>query len=82
MICLLTEPVSSEKFDITLMICLLRHLAKITIQDGFPSSSDKSVAADLSRIKGYRNKVMHCDEGTLTNQEFNQYWDEISQVSI
>ncbi|XP_052075358.1 uncharacterized protein LOC127712782 [Mytilus californianus] len=77
-----SEPVSSEKFDITLMICLLRHLAKINIQDGFPSSGDKSEATDLSRIKRYRNKVLHCDEGTLTNQEFNQYWDDISQAIV
>ncbi|VDI79532.1 Hypothetical predicted protein [Mytilus galloprovincialis] len=77
-----SEPVSSEKFDITLMACLLRNLANIDIQDCLPTCSDKSLAADLSRIKTYRNKVVHCDKGILSQQEFNQYWGDISQAII
>ncbi|VDI79534.1 Hypothetical predicted protein [Mytilus galloprovincialis] len=64
------------------MTCLLRHLANIKIEDCLPLSSDKSVAADLSRIKTYRNKVEHCEKGILSHQEFNKYWNDISQAII
>jgi hypothetical protein len=53
---------SSKDFDITLMICLVRNLIHIDIMDNrLPSATDTSLRADLSRIKYYRNFVVHCD---------------------
>ncbi|XP_071145672.1 uncharacterized protein [Mytilus edulis] len=70
----------SSTFDVTLMTCLLRNLAKINIQDNLPLSTDTSEEAALSRIKFYRNEIAHNESGTLTKQLFHQYWGEISQA--
>ncbi|CAG2221509.1 unnamed protein product [Mytilus edulis] len=67
----------SSTFDVTLMTCLLRNLAKINIQDNLPLSTDTSEEAALSRIKFYRNEIAHNESGTLTEQLFHQYWGEI-----
>lgn len=76
------ENVTSKDFDLSLMICLLRHLAEIQIGDKLPFPQDKSADADLTRLKYYRNKVMHSDDGTILDNSFNNWWDEISQVSV
>ncbi|XP_063409032.1 ankyrin-1-like [Mytilus trossulus] len=72
----------SSTFDVTLMICTLRNLANINIQDNLPVSTDRTDEAALSRIKFYRNEIAHNDSGTLTEKQFHQYWDEISQAII
>ncbi|CAG2226977.1 unnamed protein product [Mytilus edulis] len=48
----------------------------------FPSSvsTDTSEGAALSRIKYYRNEIAHNDGGTLTEQQFHQLWEEVSQA--
>ncbi|XP_071145822.1 uncharacterized protein [Mytilus edulis] len=72
----------SSTFDVTLMICLLRNLAKINIQDNLPVSTDTTEEAALSRIKFYRNEIAHNDSGTLREKQFHQYWEEISKAII
>lgn len=62
------------------MVCLIRNLTEIYVGDLLPMPLDMSVGADLSRMKHYRNLVAHCDEGTLSNIEFQDMWTEISQV--
>ncbi|CAC5389372.1 unnamed protein product [Mytilus coruscus] len=49
---------SSETFDLTLMICLIRNLTKIQIEDELPFMGNDVVGADLTTIKYYRNKIM------------------------
>ena len=53
--------VSSEKFDITLLMVLLRRICGLTPPatgwDKFPPPTDLSCAADIARIKFYRNTV-------------------------
>ncbi|XP_076085706.1 uncharacterized protein LOC143056511 [Mytilus galloprovincialis] len=70
----------SSTFDVTLMICLLRNLAKINIKDNLPVSTDTSEGAALSRIKFYRNEIAHNESGTLTEKQFHQLWEEVSQA--
>ncbi|CAC5389373.1 ANK [Mytilus coruscus] len=77
-----SENVTSKDFDLSLMICLLRHLAEIQVGDKLPFPHDKSADADLTRLKYYRNKVMHSDDGTLLDHSFNSWWDDISQAII
>ncbi|CAG2243095.1 ANK [Mytilus edulis] len=60
----------------------LRNLAEIQIGDKLPFPQDKSADADLTRLKYYRNKVMHSDDGTILDNSFNNWWDEISQAII
>ncbi|XP_071145816.1 uncharacterized protein [Mytilus edulis] len=70
----------SSTFDVTLMICLLRNLAKMNIRDNLPVSTDTTEGAAMSRIKFYRNEIAHNDSGTLTEKQFHQFWEEASQA--
>jgi hypothetical protein len=73
---------SSKDFDITLMICLLRNLIPIDIIDNrLPSATDTSLRADLSRIKYYRNIIVHqCDEALIDDTDFESYWNDVTLV--
>ncbi|XP_076085372.1 uncharacterized protein LOC143056175 [Mytilus galloprovincialis] len=72
--------VKSEDMDITLMICLLRNIAKLKILDVLPSSFDISEEADLSRIKYYRNDFAHATEGTIDDKTFTNIWNDVSEA--
>jgi hypothetical protein len=62
---------SFKDFDITLMICLLRNLIPIDIMDNrLPSATETSLRADLSRIKFYRNIIVHCDSALIDDTDF------------
>jgi hypothetical protein len=74
------EP-SSKDFDITLMICLLRNLISIHIIDNrLPVAADESLSADLSRIKYYRNLIVHCDKALVDDTHFESYWNDVTPV--
>ena len=79
--CLSVNP-SSITFDLTLMIVLIRKLTPIRISDVVPHSSDVTEGADLSRLKYYRNQVAHNDSGTLTDTQFQKWWNDITQVIL
>ncbi|VDI51927.1 Hypothetical predicted protein [Mytilus galloprovincialis] len=74
--------VKSEHMDITLMICLLRNIAKLKILDVLPNSIDISEDADLSRIKYYRNSFVHATDGTIDDNSFTDIWTEVSKAVI
>jgi hypothetical protein len=81
------NPSSSQDYDITLLFMLLRNICSLspppstTSWDKEPPSSDKSMEADLARIKFYRNKMYgHVTTTYLCNKEFEQYWTEISDA--
>lgn len=74
------EP-SSKDFDITLMIFLLRNLIPIDIMDNTqPSATDITLRADLSRIKFYRNFIVHCESALVDDTDFESYWKDIKPV--
>jgi hypothetical protein len=75
------EP-SSKDFDITLMICLLRNLIPIDIMDNnLFIATDTSLRADLSRIKFYRNIIVHeCDDALVNDTDFESYWKDVTPV--
>ncbi|XP_063396410.1 uncharacterized protein LOC134681002 [Mytilus trossulus] len=77
-----TGEASSDSFDLTLMVCLLRNLADIPIGDLLPLPLDVSLAADLFRMKHNRNLVAHSDTATLSNIEFQEMWTNISQAVV
>jgi hypothetical protein len=64
------------------MLVLIRNLTPIPISDVIPYSSDVSEGADLSRIKYYRNQLAHNDSGTLTDTQYQEWWNDITQVFI
>lgn len=66
--------VKSSDMDITLMICLLRNLHKMKIQDKLPADADISEEADVSRIKHYRNLVAHNTDGHISKPDFEAIW--------
>ncbi|XP_052063895.1 uncharacterized protein LOC127703857 [Mytilus californianus] len=76
------DTVSSDDFDITLMINLLRTLANISIGDIYPAPFNTSISAMLTRIKYIRNKVIQNVKGQLSEDQFNQYWDDIGQAVL
>ncbi|CAC5362248.1 unnamed protein product [Mytilus coruscus] len=72
----------SRKFDITLIITLLRNLTTINPPhggfDSLPSAIETTPGADLARIKHYRNYIAHLDDGKVGTADFNTAWDNIS----
>ena len=73
------EP-SSKDFDLTLMICLLRILKPIDLMDILPSATDTSLRADLSRIRYYRNFIVHSDSALVDDTDFESYWNDVTPV--
>ncbi|XP_063405743.1 serine/threonine-protein phosphatase 6 regulatory ankyrin repeat subunit C-like [Mytilus trossulus] len=74
--------VSSDKFDISLMICLMRHFADLDIQDNLPSKTMHTTAADISRIKFYRNYIVHSDNGKVTEDRFSEIWNCVEEAIV
>ncbi|XP_063405751.1 uncharacterized protein LOC134689715 [Mytilus trossulus] len=64
--------VSSDKFDVSLMVCLLRHFTDLDIQDRLPLETIYTTAADISRIKFYRNYIVHSDSGEVSEHTFSE----------
>jgi hypothetical protein len=71
---------SSKDFDITLMIFLLRNLIPIDMDNRLPSATDTSLRADLSRIRCYRNLIVHCDSALVDDTDFESYWNDVTPV--
>jgi len=78
----------SADFDVTLLFRLLRTICNLipptTGWDALPTSTDHSLAADLARIKYYRNSVYGHVKETMgvTNDEFLSLWQEISNALV
>ena len=65
------------------MICLLRNLIPIDIMDRLPSATDTTVRADLSRIKYYRNIIVHeCDDALVNDTDFESYWKDVTPAIL
>lgn len=62
-------------FDVSLMTCLLRHFAELDIQDSLPVETFETPAADISRIKFYRNYIVHSESGKVTETKFSEIWN-------
>ena len=79
--------VSSEKFDITLMMVLLRNICGLTPPaagwDALPSPTDVNCDDDLARIKYYRNTVYgHAAQASVDDANFNDYWMKIRETLV
>ena len=79
--------VTSEDFDITLLMVLLRNICGLpppaTGWDSFPPASDTSVGANIVRVKHYRNAVYgHTSQASLDDPTFNSLWRDISAALV
>ena len=77
----------SQNFDITLFTILFRNICEMSAPatgwDALPPDSDTSIAADIARIKFYRNKVYaHRTSTEIDDSEFEILWVKISKVLI
>ena len=79
--------VTSDDFDITLLMVLLRNIcglaAPATGWDSLPPASDTSVEANIARVKYYRNSVYgHASQASVDNPTFNSLWQDISAALV
>ncbi|KAL9959074.1 hypothetical protein ACROYT_G036155 [Oculina patagonica] len=76
----------SEDCDVTLLFKLLRTICNLTPPtmgwDALPTTTDHSLAADLARIKNYRNSVYgHVNQNMeLTDDKFPSLWQNITEA--
>lgn len=73
-------------FDVNLMTILLRILTPMNPPfcgfDRLPSVLETTPAADLARIKYYRNYLAHLDGSKIGTTVFNTAWTDITGVCI
>ena len=77
----------SADFDISLLCKLLRAICSLTPPitgwDNLPNSTDRSLGADLVRIRIYRNTIFgHNHSMEITNADFEKLWMEISEALL
>ena len=76
-----------DDMDISLLYILLRNVCKIQIQahnrgwGNTPDSTDRSVSANVERLRLARNKCGH-SIGGMCYTEFNQIWSEIKATVV
>lgn len=75
---------SSILFDVALMTLLLRnfHIKKEPIggYDQLPVDQDQTPAADLARIKYYRNVIAHSQDGAIDDASYKEAWKHLCEV--
>lgn len=71
-------------FDITLLYSLLRNICPITPHGNQwgndPSPNDRSLSANIERIRLKRNEYGHISIHSMKNTDFKKTWQEILQV--
>ena len=74
-----------DDMDISLLYILLRNICGIQEHhngwDKIPDSADRSVSANIERIRMARNRCGH-STGGLSNADFNQTWSEIRDAIV
>ena len=79
--------VSSEQFDMTLLTVLLRNICGLNPPnsgwDSLPPSSDRSLEANIARVKFYRIKYFAlAREASVDDATFNAHWQDVSAALI
>lgn len=77
---LISDDPTSQTFDTSLMICLLRNLAGIQIPNELPFWLDLSVGVDLLKIMTYRKDISNSIDRTFQYEKFTAIWKEIEDV--
>lgn len=78
--------VTSDDFDITLLLRLLRHICNLneptTGWDKLPEVDNYAVEAELARVKFYRNTILHMTDTKITEADFQSLWQEITAAML
>ena len=79
--------VSSQNFDVSLLMVLLRNFSGLTPPatgwNSPPPAMDTSTEADIIRIKVFRDEVYgHASKAYVDDHTFNEYWYDIQQALI
>ena len=79
--------VSSNDFDITLLMLLLRNICGLippaTGWDNLPPAADTSAEANIARVKYYRNHVYgRACQASVDDVTFNTYWQDINNALV
>ncbi|XP_062569451.1 ankyrin-3-like [Saccostrea cucullata] len=77
---------SYEDFDSSLLYIMIRNLCPLSQPllgwNRKPPPTDLSVAADVERIRYYRNEVYgHTTRAEISDSEFNSIWWELEKIS-
>ena len=79
---------NSRNFDITLLFTLLRSICGLEEPrngwDELPDDEEKSLEADLARLKYYRNEIYAHSDGRMEigDAEFEEFWKDISAALL
>ena len=79
--------VSSRDFDTTLLVVLLRNICGLAPPtsgwDNLPVAEDRSLEADIARLKYFRNEVYaHAETASVDEVTFNTYWRDIRETVV
>ena len=82
-----TSSVSSDDFDVSLLMLLLRNICGLTPPatgwDNLPLATDTSAEANIARLKYYRNQVYgHANDASVDDPTFHSYWQDISNALV
>ena len=77
----------SKNYDVTLLMILLRNICRLpspaTGWNTMPPVADRSVEANITRIKLFRNEVYaHVSSTEVDDAQFENLWQSISQVLV
>ena len=83
----LASSVSSQEFDSTLLMVLLRTVCELTPPtagwDAHPLPADTSREAEIARVRCFMNTVFsHADEACVSDAEYIHYWENIREVLV
>ena len=81
------NPPDSKNFDVTLLIVLLRNICGLpppaTGWNTMPLNRDNSIAANVTRIRFFRNEVYaHASSTEVDNATFENLWQRVSQTLV
>jgi WD40 repeat protein len=79
------NPPDSKTFDVTLLTVLFRNICGLpsTGWDAMPPDTDRSMQANIVRLKSFRNKVYaHVTSTQVDNTTFKSLWQKISQALV
>ena len=79
--------VCSRDFDTSLLVFLLRNIWGLTLPasswNNLPPGSDTSTAADITRIKFFRDRVFsHAANASVDDPTFSWYWNSIKDTFL
>lgn len=78
--------VSSNDFDLALMVLLLRNIVKVNPPTNgwneLPHQHDQSDGAPLATIKYYRNALAHTKDCSISPNEFKKTWKDLRKAIV